>query len=683
MKSKIFCSNYNKEQARQTLWMLALFAVVFALAIPIRLFMNMDGWDWENAQQLLGDSMQTRTILLLMDDMLHMAVIASAVFAGIYQFYYLHSAKQIDFYYSFPIKKQQYYMSKSVISYGYFFLSYTVMTLLGMLVLNGFGMCTGLSVKYMAITYLIDQLSFLLVYFTTAIAMMLTGRLVVGICGSAVLLGMGLLLFRIVRGYQEIFFTTYILNGQRLFASYLQYLSPPYLGCGLRNAFSLGYVEESSVSLFVGVVLLLAAAGIVGLFFLGRLLILRRPAEAAGQSMAFPWPARIIHMVLTVVGSLMAGLLIRTMAYSKYRFWLMLGIVCSAILIYGIIQFIYTLDIRKTLQYKWQLPVAMACSILVAAVFAWDLTGYDSYLPKEDDLAYVSVKDENVNATSSYNVYYNGFTVDTGDYYLNHIKMACDSQIYEFLQSLVSGHMDWNENKKNVEYTHNLTVRYTLENGRQADRRYTFDLDALRAEYEKILDHEEFRASVYPVMGDFVRDENIYQLNLNYAGEMNQIFNKNDPKRLEFLDVYKKEFAKIQGKQLVEEVPLASIIYWYGEEESSNEGYLPIYESSTETLAYLRDIGIDIKPVFTVENISEIIIYDYRNAEASEDGDLKEIVLTDKGDIEEMIPYLLDYDMNSSWQKIAYAVSAEVTYQGVNGYQIKRSCGLKSGVPTK
>ena len=113
MTSKISFSKLIKEDIKKRAWLLLLSITIFIIIIPVLTAIKIEGAlpggvsssseTWREVQTWFLSEMGFSNIYMWS------AIILGGVLSGITSFSYLHSKNQIDFYHSFPIKRETWY----------------------------------------------------------------------------------------------------------------------------------------------------------------------------------------------------------------------------------------------------------------------------------------------------------------------------------------------------------------------------------------------------------------------------------------------------------------------------------------------------------------------------------------------------------------------------------------------
>lgn len=681
MKSKTFSSEFRKQEFKRQAWLMGVFTGLFFLVLPVRWLMELDNLSYRTTYTWKEwcDLFIYRNVD---SDLLLTSVCFAGVLCAIYHFAYLHSGKKMDFYGSFPIRRDQMFRHKVIFGYIDFVIPYTVM--LGTVIILGVSknFVTGKSMVTFLMLWGADQLIFLLVYLVSALAMILTGKIVIGILGSGVLLYFGMFADLIFNQYVRSFFETSVMEyGYGKGA----YFSAFYYGNSLKNRLVELYWGQRGISVNGILFVLCGVAAVTGLFFLNRWLICRRDAEAAGKSMAFSIPARVIHIVLSVSGALWIGLIIKDMVYGRQTFWVLISVFFGAVFLYVLIQFIYVMDFRKVLMYKWQLVLAEVLAVGIACIFCFDLFGYDSYMPQLEKTQNISVSISNYFAESWYTI--GDEELDWDEYRLQTMQVEQQDALYRMIAELVADQDD-----PDNDFYDTIRVRYTLDSGRTVDRQYYIDYAEYTYELASLFDDDSFRQSTYPYLSELGKQ--IDYVWLEYAGEEHELVAKDGVTVDDFLTIYREEMKDLPGSVIVEEIPLAALRM--EDRTLGNYFNMFIYPSCEKSIACLKKMGWQVEPLLVAERVKEITVEDYRREEQEDVVYVQDVIYeqktaaeietddyrttySDAEEIAEILPVLMDANYTEIWNESQDNIYADVTVESPGGYSVIVHCKLKAG----
>lgn len=678
MKSKTFSSDFRKCEFRKQIWIMLLFAGALFLAMPVRWMMELDNLTY-HSQLRLSELQQLFLERAVCADTVWLVVSVAAILCAFYHFSWLHSSRQTDFYGSLPLRREQMFRYRVTSGYLDFAVPFTLICL--MLILMGMSrhLLTRETLLGLFLAWLFLQIYYMLVYLVTALGMILTGKKAVGLVGSVLLLAFGYFVKAIIESYTSSFFDTHVYHSRDGIAL----LSPFYYGTVLKKLVSTCCWKAGSLGWREFLLPPAGAAAAVGLFFLGSFLIRRRNAEAAGKSVAFSVPARVLHILMSVFGALWVGLIVMNFLYNRRVLLILLSVFAGAIFFYLLLQFVYTLDVRRSLQYKWQLLVLEVLAMGTACIFCFDLFGYDTYLPDRQKTDNISISICSYLSDGGYSI--DGEYETLEEYRLSHMKSGQQDELYRMAEQLIADQENIKNQDRSCDY---LQVRYTLNSGRTVDRQYRINYPEYRREFARLFDDESFRSVTCPYLGDLADTE--ARVWVSYAGESREILEKDGVSPKDFLRIYREEMRSLHGSVFVDEIPLASVDIVTGKENNSFHMYL--YPSCTETLACLEKMGCKIEPLLRADRIREITVEDYRYMVTDEDVEMvtsssavyykareEERTFTDPEDITVILPFLVDCDYVDVWHETQENLYAQVTVESPEGYCVTRMCQFLQG----
>lgn len=665
MKSKTLYSKLIRETVKRQKWVTALISLVMFLLYPIMGLMTID-W-WMNVQKFShaeaierfaqyfvgnGEYYSSNSLMILL------AAVFLGVLSAVNGFSYLHSRSKVDFYHSIPVKREKLFLIQGVASTVCFVIPSLISVILMMFLGGMRGLFSLKALGGAAAVYGISILFFWLAYETGALAMLLTGRILVGILGAGTFLIYAVIIDFIVVGYSRSYY--YTLSGSEQMFTLSEGFSLPGAAVAVGEQMVRGESFMSAV--------LLAVPAILVLGMLCLWLYRKRPSEAAGRSMVFVKSANVIKILLVVPASLAVGLLFLKTINTGSDFWLVFGLIFGLLIFYGIIQMIYQMDFRSIFSQKHHLIIAAVAVGVVVAVFRFDLTGHDSYLPKQEDLAGINLY--------TYGVYPMLTDNRSPDIVLDESPMGMSSEIYQLSQGLVNAAAKLDKKGRldsGSEYLQ-VHVQYNLNSGRKVRRTYSVSSEDMKEDFKALLDNEKFLDMVYPVRTQDL--EKIKDVTITNWIVRDGTLTDGSEREEKFLKALQQDMQEMDGNMISAEDPLACITYTYENTDrprAYGEDMMQtfIYPEFTRTLAVLKEYDIDVDSVLEYTDVSKITV---KAIDGSHDEYKEEIEAeyTERKDIEKILPKLIDFRMVSIWTETQEGKTAEVqTEYGSFTYDIK------------
>ena len=620
MTSKISFFKLIREDFKRRSWLVALILLVCFIMLPVALMLDVDGmlssvrsgytemkYVAESYQSWMSAGNERFTILIL----------GAALATGISGYGFLHSKVRLDFYHSLPITRSKFFLVQYVSGILMFFIPFAVCTLLCLLVGAVNGLLTNAVAVHAVKVLLYHLLEFLTIYGTAILGMILTGKFLTAILGVAVLAVYipGVILE--LQGMKRMFFDTFV-PCEKL-ADYLLLFSPVISGWYTEN---MSARSEKWAIIGIGVMVFwcLVMTGLsVWLYKIRR-------TEAAEHSMAFPKTEGVIKVLLVIPLSLAVGLYLQQVVTTETQYWFFAGIVCAVLILSAVIEFIYHMNMREIFKHKLQILLAGGITLAIAFCFRYDITGYDTYLPAKDNVAQMALYNGSVNGSSYYSV----------EAALNDTLVDDFDAIYALAEKGARG------GRTEEEQACSVYVEYRLKSGRREMRSYTVSETDMDAAYEELFQSQAFIEKMYPLLREEIDVADTMSINGAF-GDRDLEIKKEE--RQEFLEIYKEELKSIRYED-VKNNGVATLRvtrtfeekygpYAVSEIHYTEDGY-PICEGFTNTIAFLKDrADIDVKELFTAEDVDNIQILDYR----TEKNGIWNTV-TDKEQIQEILDYV-------------------------------------------
>lgn len=669
MTSKSLFFNLLKEDGKQRLWSAAVAFLLFFFTLPVGVALKLDerfkdeltrGYALANVEKWLSIQNSYMVIIIILLSMI-MAVTS---------FSYLHSRQKVDFYHSIPVSRKNlfwanYFNGIFIVAAAYalnLLFSYGVAAVNGILTTD----IAGVAIK----GFCLFMLHYCLLYTVTAIAMILTGNILVGILGTLVFQFYGSSLFAVLELCYQNFFDTSYHGGDSFFALMLDKTSPLFFflanveGIGDGNSFE--WVALRIAVVFVVTVILALLS-----FWLYK----KRGSEAAGKAMAFKISMPIIRIPIVALASL-SGSVFFWFVHSTMG-WAAFGLICGLILSHCAIEIIYHFDFRK-LFCNWK--QMFICGALAAAVFLnfhYDILGYDRYIPAKDSIKYVGISFDNTNDWINYGDIeiphndvdsYEWKYISSDEYIFSHMELKDTEPVLALVREAIHAMSQKSrfsqEELPTDEYedtigTYRFSVKYTLNNGRNIYRTYELPSDMLHKEIVQIYENPEFRQAVYPILTQTTDDTAGIKVSRGGQTSLVSLDRNGTDKAItdKLLLTYQEEFMNLKADTIQKENPIASIQFITKRQaeltklkvETKNnwqynhmleKGYYPIYPSFKRTLELLEKYKVDVDSWNDLNQIKEINIDKdqfYRFKVPTETMESQYLTITDSEEIREIM----------------------------------------------
>lgn len=654
MTSKNLFFKLIRQDIKKRIWFPILIFIVCFLALEVHMLMvieeiikypNRYGYDAEYyvANCIFGSYISSAAII----------VCITAFLSALSGYAYLHSRTQLDTYHSIPVSRGELFWSKYISGILQFFVPFVFHVLICV--------CIAASKRVYSMEVLVhsfgfigtELLIFVLTYSASIAAVCVTGNIIISVLGMGVFFCASSLISLLREGLFERFFSTYISFGYEEKFTFSPLGMLIKLGNKIDDCFKAnGIMEYSDIWEYLWLFIPMTAVYAVIAFGLYT----KRPSEAAGKAIAFGAAEPIIKAVIVIPAALYSGLFFEDVSSSSNSFgWFLFGAVFGFVILCLLIEIIFRMDIRGVLCHKKQFVFNAACVALIIMIFKNDVLGFNTYVPLDAQLQSCAVSvngllDVSLEIRNNNNLYgYNSYTyISAEQYRMETMQIQGNPSVMELArkaakEGLQYAEIDYYDGiEESAEYQEimeqqkgycDITFGYQLLNGKEVYRTYVIDITD--SETFKLL-NEVFQDYDYKIGSSPI-------LNNGWSTEYAEIQCRNNfssgtveltpGKQAKLLETYQAEYMKLILDDVMNTIPVGSICFLTKEEaeEYYRYGYYGseylIYPQFTSTIALIEEYGFDFYEKVTADDISEIVVYDYRtqNNEAVTYTDQKEI----------------------------------------------------------
>ncbi len=575
----------QKEDLKRRIWVIALLFLGFFFAYPVNLALIMENaqnshYAVYNGYTPLVDTgtpeyakrvleYKTKAVVDLVsygNSMPLFLMITAAVVIGAAGFSYLHNQKKVDFYHSLPVRREMLYLVYHVDGILVLAVSYLIHLLVLTAAAAAYGINPAKFMGPMIFGFFMNLLYYIVTYETVIVAMMMTGKVIVGILATAVFFSFFPAVGALLEGFENIFFITASQVPNEAVFETLGHLSP--VGAYIMSLADISVGKTVAAVQILGLLIAILSGGILGLE-----LYRKRPMEAAGKAMAFKKTMAPIRILIVLAAGMGTSMFFWTLQ-SRLR-WGLFGMVVGILLSHCIIEIIYQADFKKLFSHKRQLIVCVAAGILFFLSFRYDWYGYDRFIPEEGNIAsaglelsidetflnwYAHAVEEDgkwvVKHTSNYDFVKDHMQLTDTDTVLDIVREGVAQMAKErkahFDQSygisvartsglvvqetaaantvsvidgadgptsiFAAGKVGSEDNELEKDMTISVNVLYSLKNGKQVGRRYNVSLNSIMNAYDKVYALEEYKKGLYPVFEE--KPEDILRVIYKEAGNI-------------------------------------------------------------------------------------------------------------------------------------------------------------------
>ena len=577
---KLVIETLRRHTAAVLITMLGFFIYIVTFFMQVQNIVSSTYIDDYSLEELVGG--QNPAISRITENLLELCSpkFAYGIFAMAFGAYlafdflrYMHSKRETDFYDSMPIRRQTWFKTIFCSCFLLYFVLSAVTTAIEVGIIFGTGYGTLTLLQTILWNFICMLGAFLVAWFTTALAMIMTGHSIIAFLGFGVFASyIPLILVNLAPTYCARFFDTYVYKEVN---PKIYLFSPVTVVYKMTNSWYEWDIKEHW-EYIIGCFILAILIGIIA-----YVLFLRRPSETAGRAMAFEKANDVIRFMIVIPLTLYAGIFLEEMATMTSLAWLIFGIVFGGFLLHGIMECIFQFDIKALLTKKKQLLATFIICIAFIFVFWIDLFKYDDYIPDAKDVKIVKI-DSNLFG------HMNTEWDDERDWIQGDLVKDAIAVVREIKDSELPSDDEIYYKENNF---YNITITYVMKSGREVKRDYSFDASKASDNLSKLYANEDVKDD-YCVLYN-IDKENIQGVSINNGiNGMDLELSKQELNQ--FIDIYLEEYSKLSLKEALSDIKLYEINVSFQTENmkySTAERYY-VYNSFAKSIAFLKKKGV-------------------------------------------------------------------------------------------
>lgn len=623
MTSRNYLLKSLKGNIRRNFWLMILFFLAFLAAMPVGTLTALDG-----ARHTYGASqvyLRNTFMNCAENSLILVMVIGCGALAALAVFSYLYSQEKIDFYHSLPLKRAELFTVQFLSGFFMFLIPYVINVLLTLAVGFFYGGVDQTVLKIVGAHTLLNLIYFLAIYGAAVLAILLTGNLFMGILGFLALMFYGPVLNMTIIQMNGRFFETIV---QELGQNSGVFLSPV-------TAYVAGNTAVSNIK-WLGIYLLYGMILAV-ILILGDIWIYRmRSSESFHKAIAFRKLEPAIKICIILPAALLVALFFSGYMYNQFL-WMVVAALVLALVFSMIFDFLCTMDIFRALKPKVSTGVILAGLILILGGYRTDITGVDTFLPKEDKIASMSLYLPSITTQFQY-------PENIGTESPSFMQSLTEQSVENFQEIYALAEKGVDYFKENKDYAADVQtlqedgsaettmvsvyIGYHMKSGQNVYRMYYLpETEELVENIGRVYDNWEYRESILPTT--YISAENIDNIYTYSFSETGKPLTISDENLSALIKTYQSElenmtFAQSQDEKIVgwmevhEGVQTEESGIEYSTDSSYSYSYnLPVYAGFEKTRAMLEKMGNPMPESIAQDQVESIALsrYLYENGE--------------------------------------------------------------------
>lgn len=630
MISKTSCNNsisyrkYILENIKQRGWLAALSVIAIFFVQTVYTAMRIESILNSSAAQEISYCRKQFPSMLNGNFTTHLTfvILLLAVVCAVSGYAYLHQPEKSDFFHGFPLKRSQWFYISYMGGLLIFLIPYLLSSLCTMVIAATKGILVSSNLAASVLAVLGGILGFLVLYHTAILAMMLTGKLISGTLASLVLIVYGSMVTQLFSGLISKFLDTHYSNPQSL-ATITNTLSNYWSPLALYHELTYRTTAMYKLPLFLLTVIVIIAA----LWLLTRFLCQIRPLESAGNALTYEKSASVIKVMIAIPTALSIGLFTDSFYYHIGNKWMVFFSILAVVLLCGVIEFIYTQDLRQIFQRKYSSLLSIAGVIGILAIMHFDLLGYDTWLPEHDEIESMALYSDSYMGYFEYPDVIPATNTDSGRNDPTYYSLQADpaqckkfDSIYTLAKEGIENHnmniTPSTINDSTMEEYISIVIRFNKTNGKSIYRSYTVTKDSLTNCLDELCREDSYRQALFPTF--HVTADEIDGILLNdILSSMPLDLTVEEQTAL--LKAYQTDTMNADIHKLQNDNPIGDLMLGLKTEDADENSYVnvylyssyrdnrsirvPLYDSYINTLDLLKKYGCSVHTSIDPEDI--------------------------------------------------------------------------------
>ncbi len=603
MTSKSLFLARCRENNKRRIWVWIVSILIQLISYPAvvtiylsRIHFNMEEGIYKTTALYRKELYQAAADAVGFQPKLMFVIITLAMITGIQGFSYLHDRKKVDLYHSVPVSMKSRYFAIYWNGIGIYLLPNLISIVVAVLIAATQGAVNDMVLIKCILAFFTNLLYFLFLYHTAILAIMITGNTLITGFMIIGILGMEWLAVQIYNSMKFSFYEkadSFFSDVEPMLSPILDYDSSVY---DLKYSLDLSEMMQILLPLYVKWIIM---AGIIGI--LAYVCYKKRSAGMVGKAIVFEKLRTVLKVIVAVYVGMTSCCIIYESTY--YNVWItVLAIIAVTVLCCGAMEVVFEADIRAFIKHPVSGGVALGIVLVLFGIYNFDIFGYDTYIPQAEKVESFAINNNSI----YYGEYYEEEEyISSSQYFKENMFLTQTEAVCALAKKNNSMQL------KEMEDGRTFSVLYRMKSGREVARKIFVDFaDETNEEYlNQLFGSREYWGCVYQLA-----DEN-YEVNLSSMDvEYNNgtrvqavpIAAEGKIREAWIKDMENYDFSLVRHNRICGEISYFDSRYY-------SNFTLPVYESFTNTIAGLKEVGAYYPLSLQAEDILNISITNYHS----------------------------------------------------------------------
>lgn len=533
-------------------------------------------------------------------DNLYGTIFLLAAIIGMQGFSYLFDRKKVDMYHSVPVSKDR----RFAVVYINGIVIYLVANLSGMVLGTVIAASQGaVNMDVLAtagLAFVWNLFLFLAFYHMMMLAVMLTGNRFVTVCAYLTFVLYEYGLQSQISALKRIFFNTY----SEYYLGAEPKLSVIY-DCTI-HIWNIKNAQNAAAAAAIAMPIVEKWI-LIGTVFLALayLAYKKRPSEAAGVAVAFPFMKPVAKVAVAIPVALLAGRMVYDTSYENELLQIA-GMLAGGLIFCAAAEVLFDFDIRSIFRHLPSSGVALAGILAIFCIFKWDIFGYDSYIPEQNKVESIAIS-----ADGYYDNYWdeNQQYLGQGEFEKENMFLTDVSPVLALAESVKGADTEQMGDARPVQ------ILYRLTSGRMAARMIRVDYDDSGTEelLNQIFRTDAFKKGVFQGITDETSDADLTRITYS-NGPARAVIPVEEAGRLR--EAWLKDMEQFDFTLVRHNRPCGILYFHYGD---YNQRQWVVYDSFENTVSALKKLEAYYPMELDAADIESVTVTCYHNELSQQD----------------------------------------------------------------
>lgn len=533
-------------------------------------------------------------------DNLYGVIFLLSAIIGMQGFSYLFDRRKVDMYHSVPESKNR----RFAVVYINGIVIYLAANLSGMVLGTVIAASQGaVNMDVLAnagLAFVWNLFLFLAFYHMMVLAVMLTGNRFVTVCAFLTFVLYEYGLQTQISALKRLFFTTY----SEYYMGAEPKLSVIY-DCTL-HIWNIKNAQDAAEAAAIAMPIVAKWILIGTVFFcLSYLAYKKRPSEAAGSAIAFPFMKPVAKVAVAIPVALLAGMVVYDTSYQNELLQIV-GMLAGGVIFCAAAEVLFDFDIRSVFRHLFSSGVAIVSILAIFCVFKWDVFGYDNYIPAQNKVESIAIS-----ADGYYDSYWdeNRQYFEKSDFEKENMFLTDVPSVLALVDSARGADPEKMSDARSVQ------ILYRLTSGREAARSIWVDYDDPGTEelLNRIFRTDAFKKGVFQGITDDTSYANLVRITYT-NGPARAVIPVEEAGRLR--EAWLKDMEQFDFTLVRHNRPCGILYFHYG---GYNKRQWVVYDGFENTVSALKKLEAYYPMELDAADVESVTVTCYHNELAEQE----------------------------------------------------------------